>query len=462
MGQANDIELPDLGDTSSSLFSPEQEYNLGRNWLKVFRSRVKTDTDPLMHDYLEHLIYRLATQSQLKDRRITLVVVDNKALNAFAVPGGVVGINNGLLLYAQTEDQLASVIAHELAHLSQRHFARGQEQQARNAIPNMAALLASIVLLATSGTDAGIAALSATQAASIQNQLRYSRSMEQEADRIGMQTLVKADMNPSAMGDMFDEMQRSMRFQGTRPPEFLLTHPVTEKRIADARNRARKYPAKPESDTLDFHLMQARAQLHTAENPAQALRRFQSAVDNHSDNMTANRYGLAMALIANNQSAEANTIIDALLKEHPHTLAFLILKAEYFNSVKEYGKARELLQKQLELNPGNYPLTVRYAETLLLANAPAEAARVLKRQVVKQPDNPHLWYLLAETHGLAGDILGVHEARAEYFVLTGVFTQAQKQLIYALKLIPDDYPAQARIKERIREIEELKNEWEKN
>ena len=138
--RAEELKLPTLGESSNSLFSPEQEYNLGRAWLRMFRSQVRTFEDPIVHDYLESLIYKLVSHSKLQDRRIELVVVDNPTLNAFAVPGGVIGIHTGLLLYAQTEDELATVLAHEIAHLSQRHFSRGVEAQQQQATLTMAGM----------------------------------------------------------------------------------------------------------------------------------------------------------------------------------------------------------------------------------------------------------------------------------------------------------------------------------
>ena len=192
----DELKLPNLGESSSSLFSPEQEYQLGRAWLRMFRSQAPTLDDPLLQDYLEDLIYRLVTHSELQDRRIDVVIVDNPVINAFAVPGGVIGVHTGLLLYAQNEDELATVLAHEIAHLSQRHFSRRVEQQQKQQPLTMAGLLASAVLIATTG-GAGLAAMTATQAAALDAQLRYSRSAEQEADRIGMQTMVKAGMDPT-------------------------------------------------------------------------------------------------------------------------------------------------------------------------------------------------------------------------------------------------------------------------
>ena len=226
-GYADDLNLPDLGGAGGGLISAAQEYELGQEWQRVYRSQIRTSSDPFIQSYTEKLIQDLANYSQLKDKRLDILIVENPQLNAFAVPGGVVGINTGLFLYAETEQQFASVVAHELAHISQRHYARQVDDAKNNAIPNVAALLASILVLATAGGDAGIAAISASQAAMIDNQLRFSRKLEQEADRVGMETMVRAGMNPYAMSEMFEVMLHTSRFQ-SRPPEFLITHPLTE------------------------------------------------------------------------------------------------------------------------------------------------------------------------------------------------------------------------------------------
>ena len=176
---------------------------------------------------------RLDAEGGIEDQG-DLVILDSRQLNAFAVPGGIVGINLGLFLYAETRNEFSAILAHELAHISQRHFARGVENARRNTLPNLAGLLASIIIMATSGGDAGIAALTATQAAAQQKALKYSRSREAEADRIGILTLADAGMDPRAMAYMFERLSNMNRFAGQRLPEFLLTHPVTQSRISES------------------------------------------------------------------------------------------------------------------------------------------------------------------------------------------------------------------------------------
>lgn len=454
------VNLPDLGDATSASFSTQQEYDLGRAWLKLFRSQVRTVSDPLLQDYLEYLVYKLASYSQVKDRRLEVVIIDNPTINAFAAPGGIVGVHNGTLLSADNEAQLASVLGHELAHLSQRHFVRGQEQQQKAMLPTMAAMLGSLVLAATTRGDAGIAAMAATQAAAQQNMLRFSRENEQEADRIGMKTIVDAGYDPNSFPSMFENMLAANRYSGRNPPEFLLTHPLTENRVADARNRARDYPRKVYVDNVDFQLMRARVEIQLASNPSEALKKFKARLKGQSRNLDADHYGLALAYLQAGQVQEARAQLQPLLAEDPHRLAYIVTDAEIDIASGTADRAIDKLRAQLRVNPDNYPLTMVYANALLKASQPQQAEAVLQAQVKLRPNDPDVWYLLAETHGLAGNIVGVHQARAEYFVLNGVLDKAEKQLGYALPLVRNDNVTTTKIEERIRQIKALKEQMQ--
>ena len=455
-----ELKLPNLGESSTSIFSPEQEYQLGRAWLRMFRSQAPTLDDPLLQDYLEDLIYRLVTHSELQDRRIDVVIVDNPVINAFAVPGGVIGVHTGLLLYAQSEDELAAVLAHEIAHLSQRHFSRRVEQQQKQAPLTMAGLLASAVLIATTG-GAGLAAMTATQAAALDAQLRYSRAAEQEADRVGMQTMAKADMDLHAVPSMFERMLQGSRYSsGNRIPEFLRTHPLSESRIADTRNRARKYPVVPRDPSLNYQLMRARMQVHHADTPQRAAAMFRDSLAGQPVSEDGARYGLVLALTESGQPAEAQAELDKLTRAHPERLEFAIAQAELDMSIGEAQSATRILQRELKLYPGNHALTMAYARALLMNDQAYIAEEVLLEQTHLRPEDPGLWYLLAEVQGLSGNIAGLHQARAEYFILNGILDEAERQLNYAMKLTRDDYHASAKINQRLKDVSELRQQME--
>jgi len=459
-GNTEDLKLPDLGESSSSLFSTEYEHQLGRAWLRVFRSRAPTIDDPLMFDYLENLVYRLVTHSELQDRRIELVVVDNPTINAFAVPGGVIGVHNGLFLYAQTEDELATVLAHEIAHLSQRHFSRGVEFQRKQQPLTLAAMLASLVIMATAGGDAGMAALSATQAAAQDSALRYSRSNEQEADRVGMQTMVEAGMDPHAAPAMFERMLQAARYSGgNQVPEFLRSHPLSESRIADTRNRARQYPKRDHEPSLGFQLMRARAEVQLADTPEEAVQRFTGELEGTPRSREAATYGLVLALTEAGRPVDAAVELDAIWADDPDRLEYIIADAEIHLARNQPKAAAERLAAELAVSPGNHPLTMTYAKALM-QNQQHIAEEVLVTQSRRRPNDPGLWYLLAEVQGLSGNIAGLHQSRAEYFILNGALDQAQRQLEYALKLTEGNHTASARIRERLRDIVDLREQME--
>ncbi|WP_331346491.1 M48 family metalloprotease [Cellvibrio sp. UBA7661] len=448
-----EIELPNLGDTSSVMISPVQEKILGQRWLRAYRSQVPTSSDPLIINYLEQLFGRLLPYSQLDDKRVDLVVVENNTLNAFAVPGNVIGVHTGLLMYAKTENQLAAVISHEMGHLSQRHYARRLEQQKKMMMPMLAGMLAGLVLAANSDSDAGMAAIMGTQAAAQQASLAFSRQNEQEADRIGMQTMVQAGLDPHAAADMFEEMVRANRLN-RRPPEYLLTHPVSETRVADARNRAMQYERKPVEDNLEFQLMRSRVRLDAEETPQIAARMFKSELDKESAYPDASRYGWALALMESSQFDAARDALAPLLEKDPTRITYQIMRADIEIAAERYKAGLDIIETQLKQYPDNYPLIIRHAEALMKAGIYQRCAEILDRYSRKRSNDDYVWYLLAEVNGLAGNILGVHEARAEYFILNGVYDRAQIQLRNALKLTQGNHYRTALLEERLKYVEE--------
>lgn len=456
----DELKLPNLGESSTSLFSSEKEYQIGRAWLRIFRSRAPTSDDPLLSDYLENLIYRLATHSQLEDRRIDIVIVRNETLNAFAVPGGVMGIHDGLLAYAQSEDELATVLAHELAHLSQRHFSRGVEQQKRQTPLALAGMLAGLLLIATTGGDAGMAAITASQAASMQSRLRFSRGNEQEADRIGMLTMVSAGMDPHAAPVMFERMLKATRYSGNNVPEFLLTHPITENRISDTRNRARRYVKTMGTDNIEYHLMRARVRLLQEDSPQIAIQRFRTALSGETVYPQAERYGLVLALTEARQLDEARKELLPLLATNPESITYIIADAKIDIADGHAKQAADKLAKKLKLAPDNYPLSMTYAEALLKSRQAHIAEEVLISLSKSKPKEPAVWYQLAETQGLAGNIPGLHQSRAEYYILNGVMDKASQQLQYALKLKQGSFAETETIKQRLIDIEAMKQMME--
>jgi len=456
------LKIPNLGESSTSLFSADYEYNLGQWWLKAFRRQAPTLDDPLLHSYLESLVFDLVTYSELQDRRLEFVIVDNPTINAFAVPGGIIGVHTGLFSYAQTEDEFATVMAHEIAHLSQRHFSRSVELAQSQSPLNIAGLLAGILLAATAGTDAGLAAMTATQAALQDEQLRYSRANEAEADRVGLRILYDAGMDPYAAPAMFERMLAATRYSSSnRIPEFLRTHPLSEKRIADTRNRARQYPKRIRPVSLDYQLMRARVAVSLADTPEEAVAQFKGQLEGNPRSREAATYGLAIALTKAGRPEEAALALDDIWSEREQRIEYILADAEIALVKGQPELAAQKLQARLRLSPGNHPLTMAYAHALQQGGQSHLAEEILIDQSRIKPNDPGLWYLLAEVQGLSGNIIGLHQSRAEYFILVGNLDAAQRQLVYALQLVGDDFTVSAQINDRIGQIMEMRSALDK-
>jgi len=455
-------QLPTLGDRISGYISIDEEYRLGREFLRSLRRSTPTISDPLLNTYLANLSYRLASKSDLRDHRLAFIVVDSEALNAFAVPGGVIGVNTGLFLSAQTEGELASVLAHEIAHVSQRHFARSIEEAQTSRLPNMAAILASVLIVATTDTDSGAAAIMAAQGRAIENRLRFSRSNEAEADRVGIQTLFDAGYDPYTMPALFQRLAANNRFS-SRPPEFLLSHPVTESRISDSRGRAARYPSQEYPESLEYLIMRARVVTHYADNKQDVITEYQRLLESSEGEIQQDgaRYGLAMSYWEDGQYGMASETLAPLLEKDPNRISYVVTQAEIFTAQNEASLALEFLNRHLTINPDNHPLTMAYADALIESRRYEEAVTILEQHANTRPEDYSLWYLLAETHGQAGDISKVHQARAEYLVLVGDFRGARQQLQYAINLESEkagNAAAVSALRQRVRDIQTLEME----
>ncbi|HSH48376.1 MAG TPA: M48 family metalloprotease [Halomonas sp.] len=441
-----DLSLPSLTGSSSQAVSGE-EVRLGRAWLRQFRAHAPVWEDPISEDYVNTLVARLLPHSHLSgiDTAITLVASDR--LNAFAVPGGVIGINAGLFAFAEQEASTVSVIAHELGHLSQRHYARGKARDEQTQFPAMAAMLAGMLIAASGGGEAGIAAAMGSQAALYQDQLAYSRRFEREADRIGLQAMARAGYDPSAAVEMFRTMQRLQTLQGGNPPEYLLTHPITLSRISDAQARASQITIDtPRDEDLEYHLVRARALLAIHDrDPSQAATRLA-----HGKTPKAAQDYLAALIDAEAKRTDAAlSRLDALARANPD---LAMLPASAIEVALKAGRVSDAIsraRRQLRLMPGYQPTQLMLGEALLQTN-PDEAYRVLNALVGQRPEDPQVFALLAEAAGRSGREAWGHLARAEHQQLTGHIDRAIRQLDVAKEVAErqNDLNAANRIEQR--------------
>lgn len=451
---AASTELPDLGDSASSYVSLQEEHELGRLWLRQLRRQAPTIDMPLATEFLENLIFRLVPHSEVKQSSFEFVIVDQPQLNAFAVPGGIIGINFGLLLYARDEDELSAVLAHELAHLSQRHFARQIEQAERQQPLAIATILASILLIATNNPTAGFAGLMTTQATSIQNRLAYSRKWEREADRIGMKSLVSAGLDPNAMSSMFGAMLQANRYSN-RPPEFLLTHPITESRIADAEGRAANFPRKSRLISFDFQLLKHMAMLRYRIKSKEQTAYFESQLTKYPENSlnhAASQMSLALLAADNGKSKKGLDILDSIKppwNEHP---AYITLKARLLSQRKNFKEARNLLNNALLLAPDSYQLKMSKAQTLIDQEKFSKAVSILKKLSEKKPASLVIWRKLADAAGASQQTVLSHRANGEYLFFSGQMAKALRQMDLALKEArhKKDFQQEAAISRRLR------------
>ncbi len=453
--------LPSLGDATSGIISPQQEYELGRRYLKVIRSRTPTESDAELKDYLERLVSRLSAASDLKDHRLVTLVIKDTHINAFAAPGGIIGVNTGLFLNADSEARFAAVLAHELAHLSQRHYARKVESTKNASLPTAAAILGSMILIAAVGADAGAAGITSTLAGVVSSRLGFSRQLEREADNLGMVTLVRAGFDPHAMPDFFEQMGKAYRFS-SRPPEFLSTHPVTENRIADSRTRADQMHVKGKIDSESYQLMRMRAVVLSTDNPNALLKQFTRELDTgYTDAPDVTRYGIVLLATETHQIKQAETALEPLLKGNPDNLYFLIAKANLDAAAGNTTTAIKSINKALDTYVDYYPLMTTKA-FLLTRQKNYKASRDiwLALSHTRQYD-PDIWYELAEAQGQAGDILGLHQARAEYFFLTGNLDDAIKHIQYALKMVNNNFALKAKLEKKLQDMYDYRKKMSK-
>ncbi|MEH6471959.1 MAG: M48 family metalloprotease [Halopseudomonas sp.] len=449
--QAN--ELPILGDSSSNIISLDEEHRLGSAWVRILRAQAPLLNDPLTYSFVKELLQRLSVYSPLQDRRLTLVIIENNSLNAFAVPGGIIGVNSGLFLYSATESEFASVLAHELSHLSQRHYAQRLAEEQKSLPLQLATTLAGILLMAAADGQAGMATIMGGQAAAAERSLAFSRSNEQEADRVGMQVLVDTGYDPSAMPRMFSQLQRSLSNLGQKPPEFLLTHPVTESRIADALNRSAQLPNHGTVNSLSYQILRTRVQVLALNNDNAAYQRYRDAVADQASE--ANRYGLAYSALRSGRYPLAQQQLDSLLKQDPNRLSFRLLQSELWLAANEVDRASEQLQQLLEIYPNSHPITMLLAQAFHQQGAHQQVVELLQYHSRAYPDDVELWYQLAEAYGLVNNIKGVHLARAEHFLLIAAVPKAKQHLKLALKQEGVSEHEQLLIKQRLKDADAI-------
>lgn len=451
--QALNTELPDLGNSAGGLMTPKREQLLGKAFMRSVRRSQEVIDDPLLTDYLQGLGKRLVRQSSASGSPFAFFLIDSPEINAFAGPGGYIGVYTGLLATTETESELAAVIAHEIAHVSQQHLLRTWEATSQMSVPQAAILIAAAVLGATVGGDAAAAAAIGSQAAMLQQRINFTRANEKEADRIGIEILSESGFEPRAMATFFARMGKANRVYASKLPEFLMTHPVTTSRTADALGRAEQFPYRQTPDSLRYQLARANLMQRRIPQPEDAIRELKMMLDDgRFRSEEATRYGIALAQIRAKQFDAAAATLDGLIAQQPDSIEFIVSRADVDRNRGRYAAALDRLRDALAEHPFSYAANLAFAETALASGDPAAALDALKRFLAYRDDVPEVYQMLSRAAGDLGRQGLGHEYLAEYYHLNGETKRAALQIEIALKQPELDFYDASRLESRLAEL----------
>lgn len=451
-------DLPELGSPANAAISLEEEYSVGLSFVRSLREAGVVLEDPEVGEYMQDIGHRLSSRAEEGQHQFSYFVVKDPAINAFAVPGGFVAVNSGLLLSTENENELAGVMAHETAHVTQRHIARGVVDQSRSGLVSAAAMLAAILIGATAGRSnpgAMQGAVMATEGAAIQHQINYTRSQEFEADRIGVYTMAAAGFDPLGMPTFFESLNRSSPSPDRiRQIEFLIDHPVTADRISESRNRAEQIGRIRHEDSLSYGLMRERVRSLVGD-PKVAIEYYNGIIKNGAGNTMAERYGRAVAYIAAKEPGTAINELQALLHEYPKVTQLYGALGQAYLAENRPKESAEVLEKALGLFPRNVPITIRLAEAYMHAGENRRAHLLLLDLFDVVEPTPDQARMIAKAANAAGDIADSYYYMSEFYIMNGELNKSVMQLQLALGL-PGLNPIQrARFSARLEEVRQV-------
>lgn len=451
--------LPDIGTAGVSAMSVEREARFGQAFIRFARANQPVIDDPVLNEYLTDLGLRLLSQADSVRFPFSFLLIRDDSINASAFLGGAVQIHSGLFLNAANESELASVMAHEITHVTQRHIARYLESQSRSTPLTIAGLVGSVAL-AVVNPQAGMAALQTTMGLKMQSAINYTRDNEFEADRIGLRLLHNAGFDPNAMATFFQKLAEKYQFAST-PPQMLLTHPLPASRIAEARSRAAEYPAKSYPPSLDFQLAKARIMVRFQQGNTSELHRFfEREVGRAGDwQPDAARYGQALSLLQSHEYDKARVLLDELSQRHGSNVFVLDALTDLDNAEKRHDAAIARLRQARQRLPDNTVVMINLADSLLQAGRNQEAAELLDGYLRRQPENPLAWELIAQAYRPLSDESAFRQAQAEVAALKGRYEIAVDQMEIAANLASD--PMQrARLGARLEQLRQQQKDWE--
>ncbi len=449
-------DLPDIGTPASTTLSLIDEYKIGLMVVRSLRDSGQVVDDPEITEYLQSLGMRLASHAHEGAHRFTFFAVKDSGINAFALPGGFIGVNAGLITATRSESELAGVLAHEIAHVTQRHIARSIQNAGRSNLASMAALLATILIGATTGlpSDALIGTVTAAQGLAAQQQINFTRSNESEADRVGIGILSSSGFDPVAMPDFFWTMQQRSGSAGKNIPPLLRTHPVTTERIAETRDRAQQLERPRVQDSTSYALIRERLNVQTMPPETSFRDLYGSARSADLPSTEAEQYGRAVALMRADVPREAIPALEALLARRPDVTLFHTTLGEAQLAAGDTDGARRTLGEAMKLFPRSVPVTMRYAETLMRGGEPKQAHAVLLDLFNNVPPTAEQVRYTAIAANAAGDVADSYYYMSEYHVISGDLMLAIGQLRLAQAVPGLNAVQRERFDARIRELEE--------
>lgn len=449
--------LPDLGEAAQAGFTPLQERRLGESIMREIRADRSYYDEAEATDYINSLGKRLASGSTDARQDFEFFLILDSQINAFALPGGFIGVNTGLILAAQAESELAGVLSHEIAHVTQRHIARMINQQKQNQIVSLAAIAAAI-LLARANSQAAEAAFAFGTAGAIQSQLNFTRDNEREADRVGLQILEQAGFDPRGMAAFFERLQRATRIYESGAPSYLRTHPLTFERIADMQNRTQEMSYRQIPDSLEFQLIRARLK-GRLEPPREAVAFFEASLAERKFlSEAASRYGLATSLARMKSYAQARKELEALRKLTPPSPIVETLACELVAGERGAEPALACYREALKAHPAYRALVYNYAEALLQAGRAGPALKLVEDRLQVVANDYRLYLLQARAYAALNKPMAQHRAQAEAYARQGQLGAAMEQLRIGLKSGDGDFYQLSSAEARLRELRRLDEE----
>ncbi|NMP32481.1 M48 family metallopeptidase [Thalassotalea sp. M1531] len=451
--QHNKNELPEIGAAGSSILSIDKERVVGDAMMRQLRATQPLLNDPVMNEYINDLGNRLVNNAQDVNYKFRFFIINNSELNAFAFFGGHVGVHSGLITTADNESELASVLAHEVSHVTQRHLARRLEAQSKSQPITMAGMLGSVLLTLVNPT-VGMAALSTTIAASQQAGINYTRGNEKEADRVGIALLVNSNFDPMGAPSFFVKMSEKYRYK-SKPPAMLLTHPLPDSRISDARLRAQNYPRIQLPPSLAFELTKSRIKARYQSNAKDNVTYYQNLINKQQYVLKpAAEYGLALSYFANKQTTKAKGILESLLKSDTKNLFYVDALTDVYLELKLFDNAITMLSELNLLMPNNQVVALNYANALQQAEKYAKAEEVLQDFLLVKPGHLIAYDLLNQVYRKSGKTALMHTSKAEVYALLGAYPKAIDELQTGYNFADDKPLIRKRIKARIIQFED--------